>query len=54
MYEFSPDPKQLFVELLTLAFRSAYFQTYLDAASSDLVARMVAMKSATDAADKMV
>jgi len=54
MYDFSPDPKQLFDELLPLAFRTAYFQTYLDAASSEHVARMVAMKSATDAADKMV
>ena len=53
MYDFSPDPKQLFDELLPLAFRTAYFQTYLDAASSEHVARMVAMKSATDAADKM-
>jgi F-type H+-transporting ATPase subunit gamma len=32
----------------------AFFQTYLDAATSEHVARMVAMKSATDAADKMV
>ncbi|MGB7157469.1 MAG: ATP synthase F1 subunit gamma [Tepidisphaeraceae bacterium] len=53
IYDFSPDPKQIFDELLPLAFRTAYFQTYLDAATSEHVARMVAMKSATDAADKM-
>jgi len=54
IYDFSPDPKELFDELLPLAFRTAFFQTFLDAATSEHVARMVAMKSATDAADKMV
>ena len=54
MYDFSPSAKELFDELLPLAFRTAFFQTYLDAATSEHVARMVAMKSATDAADKMV
>jgi F-type H+-transporting ATPase subunit gamma len=54
MYDFSPSAKELFDELLPLAFRTAFFQTYLDAATSEHVARMVAMKSATDAADKVV
>ena len=53
IYDFSPSAKELFDELLPLAFRTAFFQTYLDAATSEHVARMVAMKSATDAADKM-
>jgi F-type H+-transporting ATPase subunit gamma len=54
MYDFSPSAKELFDELLPLAFRTAFFQTFLDAATSEHVARMVAMKSATDAADKVV
>lgn len=54
IYEFSPDPKALLDELLPLTVRSALFQAYLDATTSEHVARMVAMKSATDNADKMV
>ncbi len=54
IYDFSPEPKALLDELLPLTIRTAFFQSYLDAATSEHVARMVAMKSATDAADKMV
>lgn len=53
VYEFSPDPKSLLDELLPLTVRSAMFQAFLDATTSEHVARMVAMKSATDNADKM-
>ena len=53
VYEFSPDPKSLLDELLPLTVRSALFQAFLDATTSEHVARMVAMKSATDNADKM-
>ena len=54
VYEFSPDPKSLLDELLPLTVRSALFQAFLDATTSEHVSRMVAMKSATDNADKMV
>ena len=54
IYEFSPDPKSLLDDLLPETVRSAIFQDYLDATTSEHVARMVAMKSATDNADKMV
>jgi F-type H+-transporting ATPase subunit gamma len=54
VYEFSPDPKSLLDELLPLTVRSALFQAFLDATTSEHVARMIAMKSATDNADKMV
>jgi len=54
IYDFSPDPKALLDELLPLTVRTALFQAYLDATTSEHVARMVAMKSATDNADKMV
>lgn len=53
MYEFSPDAKELLDELIPLAVKTAFFQTYLDAATSEHVARMVAMKAATDNAEEM-
>lgn len=54
IYEFSPDPRTLLNELLPLTIKSSFFQSFLDATTSEHVARMIAMKSATDAADKMV
>ena len=53
VYDFSPEPKVLLDELLPLTVRTAFFQGFLDATTSEHVARMVAMKSATDNADKM-
>jgi F-type H+-transporting ATPase subunit gamma len=54
VYEFSPDPMSLLDELLPLTVRGALFQAFLDATTSEHVARMIAMKSATDNADKIV
>ena len=54
IYEFSPNAKELLDSLLPLTVKTAFFQTNLDAATSEHVARMVSMKSATDNADKMV
>jgi F-type H+-transporting ATPase subunit gamma len=53
VYEFSPDPKELLNELIPLAVKTAFFQTFLDATTSEHVARMVAMKAATDNAEEM-
>ena len=53
IYDFSPNAKDLLDELLPLTVRTALFQCFLDATTSEHVARMVAMKSATDNADKM-
>ncbi len=53
VYEFSPDAESLLDELLPLTVKAALFQAFLDATTSENVARMVAMKSATDNADKM-
>jgi F-type H+-transporting ATPase subunit gamma len=50
IYDFSPEPRVL----LPLTVKTALFQCFLDATTSEHVARMVAMKSATDNADKMV
>jgi F-type H+-transporting ATPase subunit gamma len=53
-YEFSPSAEELLADLIPLAVKTALFQAFLDATTSEHVARMVAMKSATDNADKMV
>ena len=53
-YEFSPDPRQLLDELLPATVRVRLFQAFNDATVSEQVARMVAMKAATDAAADMI
>ena len=53
-YEFSPDPRQLLDELLPATVRIRLFQAFNDAVVSEQVARMVAMKAATDAAGDMI
>jgi len=52
-YEFAPNAADLLGELLPLTVKTAFFQSFLDATTSEHVARMVAMKSASDNADKM-
>jgi F-type H+-transporting ATPase subunit gamma len=53
-YEFRPDPETLLTELLPATVRVRLFQAFLDAAVSEQVARMAAMKAATDASEKMI
>ena len=53
VYEFSPDPQTLLSALLPLAVKSQLFQAFNDAVVSEQIARMVAMKAATDNAQKM-
>ena len=52
-FEFSPDPAELLDELLPATVRVRLFQCFTDAIVSEHVARMVAMKAATDAAGDM-
>jgi len=52
-YEFSPDAEVLLGDLLPAAVKAVLFQCFNDAVVSEHVARMVAMKSATDNAGKM-
>lgn len=52
-YEFSPPAEQLLDTLLPAAVRSMLMQAINDAIVSEHIARMVAMKSATDNAGKM-
>jgi F-type H+-transporting ATPase subunit gamma len=54
LYEFSPSPEEILDELLPATVRVRIFQAFLDAAASEQVARMVAMKAATDAAGDMI
>lgn len=53
-YEFSPDAATLLGELLPATVRVGLFQCFTDAAVSEQIARMVAMKAATDAAGDMI
>jgi len=52
-YEFSPDPEELLGELLPITVKSTLYQAFNEAAVSEQLARMVAMKAATDAAGKV-
>jgi F-type H+-transporting ATPase subunit gamma len=52
-YEFSPDAATLLGELLPAAVKAVLFQALQEAVVSENVARMVAMKAATDNAGKM-
>lgn len=52
-YEFSPDAEELLGALLPAAVKAVLFQAFNDAIVSEHVARMVAMKAATDNAGKM-
>lgn len=53
-YEFSPEPAKLLAELLPASVRTRLFQCFVEAVVSEQVARMVAMKAATDAAGDMI
>jgi F-type H+-transporting ATPase subunit gamma len=53
-YEFRPDPKSLLDALLPATARIRLFQAFLDAAVSEQIARMVAMKAATEASEEMI
>jgi F-type H+-transporting ATPase subunit gamma len=53
VFEFSPDAGALLGDLLPAAVKAVLFQAFTDAVVSEHVARMVAMKAATDNAGKM-
>lgn len=53
-YEFSPEPRELLDELLPATVRASLYQCFTDAGVSEQVARMVAMKAATDAAEDAI
>jgi len=51
---FDPDPETILSELIPRSVRLKFFQAFLDAAVSEQVARMTAMKAATDNAKDMI
>ena len=53
-YEFVPDPKSILEEIVPVSFKVRLFKCFLDAAVSEQIARMVAMRGATQNADDMV
>jgi F-type H+-transporting ATPase subunit gamma len=52
-YEFLPSAEEILAEIVPAAFRAKLFKCFLDAAVSEQIARMVAMKGATENADEM-
>ena len=53
-YEFLPSPEDILEEIVPAAFKARLFKCFLDAAVSEQIARMVAMKGATENAGDMI
>ena len=53
-YEFLPNPRDILDEIVPAAFKARLFKCFLDSAVSEQIARMVAMKGATENADEMI
>jgi F-type H+-transporting ATPase subunit gamma len=54
MYEFLPSAESILQEVVPASFKVKLFKAFLDAAVSEQIARMVAMKSATENASDMI
>ena len=54
MYEFLPSARAILDQLVPASFKVRLFKCFLDAAVSEQIARMVAMKAATENADAMI
>ena len=54
LYEFLPSPASLLEEIVPTSFRVKLFNCFLDSAVSEQIARMVAMKAATENADELI
>ncbi|QDT37732.1 ATP synthase F1 subunit gamma [Stratiformator vulcanicus] len=53
-YEFLPSAEDILMEIVPAAFKARLFKCFLDSAVSEQIARMVAMKGATENADEMI
>jgi F-type H+-transporting ATPase subunit gamma len=53
-YEFLPSAESILEEVVPASFRVKLFKCFLDAAVSEQIARMVAMKGATENAGEMI
>ena len=54
IYEFLPSAESILEEVVPMSFKVKLFKCFLDAAVSEQIARMVAMKSATENANDMI
>ena len=54
MYEFLPSAEGILKEIVPTSFKVKLFKCFLDAAVSEQVARMVAMKAATENAGELI
>jgi F-type H+-transporting ATPase subunit gamma len=54
IYEFLPSPKSILEEVVPASFKIKLFKCFLDSAVSEQIARMVAMKSATENAGDLI
>lgn len=53
-YEFLPSAESILEEVVPTSFKVRLFKCFLDSAVSEQIARMVAMKSATENADSLI
>jgi F-type H+-transporting ATPase subunit gamma len=53
-YELLPSAQEILKEIVPAAFKARLFKCFLDAAVSEQIARMVAMKGATENADEII
>jgi F-type H+-transporting ATPase subunit gamma len=53
-YEFLPSARSILDEVVPTSFKVRLFKCFLDAAVSEQIARMMAMKAATENADSMI
>jgi F-type H+-transporting ATPase subunit gamma len=54
IYEFVPSPESILEEVVPTSFKVKLFKCFLDSAVSEQIARMVAMKSATENAGDLI
>ena len=53
-YEFLPSAESILDDIVPMSFKVKLFKCFLDAAVSEQIARMMAMKAATENADSMI
>ena len=53
-YEFLPSPESILQEVVPTSFKVKLFKCFLDSAVCEQIARMIAMKSATENADELI
>lgn len=54
LYEFLPSPESILEEVIPMSFKIKLFKCFLDSAVSEQVARMIAMKGATENANDLI